>query len=81
VPRPLPQRGDVVAAGAVALAALVLVTTLVASGGKATLVGWPLVLGAAAGMLLVVGLRPSRPLAPAPGGGETAQVFEIRDER
>ena len=62
-------------------AAVLVVTTLVAAGGKATLVGWPLVLGAAAAALLVVGLRPSRPLPPAPGSGETAQVLEIRDER
>jgi hypothetical protein len=61
--------------------AVLAVTTLVAAGGKATLVGWPLVLGAGAAALLVVGLRPSRPLPPAPGSGETAQVFEIRDER
>jgi hypothetical protein len=60
--------------------AVLVVTTVVAAGGKATLVGWPLVLGAAAGALLVVGLRPSRPLPPAPSHG-VAQVFEIRDER
>jgi hypothetical protein len=62
-------------------AAILVVTTLVASGGRATLVGWPLVLGAAAGALLVVGLRPSRPLPPEPGGEEAAPVFEIRIER
>jgi hypothetical protein len=61
--------------------AILVVTTLVASGGKATLVGWPLVLGAGAGALLVVGLRPSRPLPPAPGGTQAAEVFEIRVER
>jgi hypothetical protein len=55
-------------------------TTVMAAGGKATLVGWPLVLGAGAGALLVVGLRPSRPLPPAPGQRE-AHVFEIRSER
>jgi hypothetical protein len=60
--------------------AVLVVTTVVAAGGKATLVGWPLVLGAGAGALLVVGLRPSRPLPPAPSAG-VAQVFEIRDER
>jgi hypothetical protein len=61
--------------------AILVVTTLVASGGRATLLGWPLVLGAGAGALLVVGLRPSRPLPPPPGGREAAQVFEIRDDR
>jgi hypothetical protein len=61
--------------------AVLVVTTVVAAGGKATLVGWPLALGAAAGALLVVGLRPSRPLPPAPARGDGAQVFEIRDER
>ena len=61
--------------------AILVVTTVVAAGGKATLIGWPLVLGAGAAALLVVGLRPSRPLPPAPSRGEAAQVFEIRDER
>jgi hypothetical protein len=62
-------------------AAVLVVTTVVAAGGEATLIGWPLVLGAAAAALLIVGLRPSRPLPPAPSRGEPAQVFEIRDER
>jgi hypothetical protein len=61
--------------------AILVVTTLVAAGGRSTLIGWPLVLGAGAGALLVVGLRPSRPLPPAPSRGEAAQVYEIRDER
>jgi hypothetical protein len=60
---------------------VLVVTTLVAAGGKSTLIGWPLVLGAGAGALLVVGLRPSHPLPPAPSRGEAAQVYEIRDER
>jgi hypothetical protein len=60
--------------------AVLAATTVMAAGGKATLVGWPLVLGAGAGALLVVGLRPSRPLPPAPGQHE-AHVFEIRSER
>ena len=62
-------------------AVVLVVTTVVAAGGESTLIGWPLVLGAGAGALLVVGLRPSRPLPPAPARGEAAQVFEIRDER
>lgn len=61
--------------------AVLVVTTVAAAGGKSTLIGWPLVLGAGAAALLVVGLRPSRPLPPAPSRGEAAQVFEIRDER
>ncbi|HMI71438.1 MAG TPA: hypothetical protein VK510_15690 [Solirubrobacteraceae bacterium] len=60
---------------------VLVVTTVAAAGGKSTLIGWPLVLGAGAAALLVVGLRPSRPLPPAPSRGEAAQVFEIRDER
>ena len=44
--------------------AVLLATTIAAAGGKATLVGWPLVLAVGAGGLLVIGLRPSRPLPP-----------------
>ena len=47
---------------------------------QGTLVGWPLVLAIGAGGLLVIGLRPSRPLPPDPSRGE-AHVFEIRSER
>jgi hypothetical protein len=60
--------------------AVLLATTVMAAGGKATLIGWPLVLAIGAGGLLVIGLRPSRPLPPAPSRGE-AHVFEIRSER
>jgi hypothetical protein len=60
--------------------AVLLATTVMAAGGKATLLGWPLVLGVGAGGLLVIGLRPSRPLPPDPSRGE-AHVFEIRSER
>ena len=60
--------------------AVLLATTVTAAGGKATLVGWPLVLAIGAGGLLVIGLRPSRPLPPDPSVGE-AHVFEIRSER
>jgi hypothetical protein len=60
--------------------AVLLVTTVMAAGGKATLVGWPLVLAVGAGGLLVIGLRPSRPLPPAPSR-EEAHVFEIRSEQ
>jgi hypothetical protein len=60
--------------------AVLLATTIAAAGGRATLVGWPLVLAAGAGGLLVIGLRPSRPLPPEPSRGE-AHVFEIRSER
>jgi hypothetical protein len=59
---------------------VLLATTVMAAGGRATLVGWPLVLAAGAGALLVIGLRPSRPLPPAPSHGE-ARVFEMRSER
>ena len=60
--------------------AVLLATTVAAAGGKATLIGWPLVLAVGAGGLLVIGLRPSRPLPPAPSRGE-AHVFEIRSEQ
>ena len=58
-----------------------LATTVMAAGGEATLIGWPLVLAVGAGGLLAIGLRPSRPLPPAPTRGEAAHVFEIRSER
>jgi hypothetical protein len=60
--------------------AVLLATTVMAAGGKATLIGWPLVLAVGAGGLLAIGLRPSRPLPPAPSR-EEAHVFEIRSER
>jgi hypothetical protein len=60
--------------------AVLLATTVAAAGGKATVVGWPIVLGLGAGALLVTGLRPSRPLPPAPAGDD-ARVYEIREER
>jgi hypothetical protein len=60
--------------------AILLATTVSAAGGKATLVGWPLVLGIGAGGLLLIGLRPSVPLPPDPSRGE-AHVFEIRSEQ
>jgi hypothetical protein len=60
--------------------AVLLATTVAAAGGKATLIGWPLVLAAGAGGLLAIGLRPSQPLPPAPSRGE-AHVFEIRSEQ
>lgn len=50
------------------LGALTLVLTVIAAGEPASLLGWPLVLALGAGTLLVVGLRPSRPLPPEPGG-------------
>jgi hypothetical protein len=60
--------------------AVLLATTVTAAGGKATLVGWPLVLAVGAGGMLAIGLRPSRPLPPDPSRGE-AHVFEIRSEQ
>jgi hypothetical protein len=60
--------------------AVLVATTIVAAGGKTTLIGWPLVLAIGAGALLAIGLRPSRPLPPAPTEGD-ADVFEIRIDR
>jgi hypothetical protein len=63
------------------IGALVLIaTSLVASEGEKTVIGWPLVLAVGAGALLVIGLRPSRPLPPAPTNGE-ADVLDIRVDR
>jgi hypothetical protein len=39
------------------------------SASGASLIGWPIVLALMAGAMLVVGLRPSRPLPPAPDAG------------
>jgi hypothetical protein len=61
-------------------AAVLIVTSLVASEGEKTVIGWPLVLGVGAGALLVIGLRPSRPLPPAPGEGE-AHVVDFGESR
>jgi hypothetical protein len=61
--------------------AVLVATTVMAAGGEATLIGWPLVLAVGAGGLLAIGLRPSRPLPPAPSRGEAAHVFEIRSEQ
>jgi hypothetical protein len=62
-------------------AAVLAATTLVVAANRATLLGWPLALALGAGALLVSGLRPSRPLPPAPDRGEPAHVFQMRDER
>jgi hypothetical protein len=59
---------------------LLIATTLVASTGDKTVFGWPLVLAIGAGTLLVIGLRPSRPLPPAPTEGE-ADILDIRVDR
>jgi hypothetical protein len=59
---------------------LLIATTLVASVGDKTVIGWPLVLAIGAGTLLAIGLRPSRPLPPAPTDGE-ADVLDIRVDR
>ena len=58
---------------------VLLATTLAAAGGKATLLGWPLVLAVGAGGLLAIGLRPSRPLPPAPCAAR--RMFEIRSKQ
>ncbi len=59
---------------------VLLATTLAAAQGEKTVIGWPLVLAVGAGGLLVIGLRPSRPLPPAPSDGD-AHVLEIRSDR
>jgi hypothetical protein len=59
---------------------VLIVTALIASEGDKTVIGWPLVLAIGAGALLVIGLRPSRPLPPAPTDGE-ADVLDLRVDR
>lgn len=59
-------------------AAVLLSFALLAAGGDSIL-GWPLVLAAAAGAMLVIGLRPSAPLPPEPGADdEPPPVTTIR---
>lgn len=66
------HRGPVVIG--IALLALWVVTT----GADGGLVGWPLVLAAAAGFLLVVGLRPTTPMPPPPDlGDEPAEPLPL----
>jgi hypothetical protein len=60
--------------------AVLVATTLLAARSGPTLLGWPLVLAVGAGALLVVGLRPSRPLPPPPEAGE-APVLDLPRER
>jgi hypothetical protein len=52
--------------GVLNLIAFTTITSLEVSDGGATLIGWPLVLAAAAVFLLVVGLRPTTPAPPPP---------------
>lgn len=48
------------------LGALTLALTVLAAREPGSLLGWPLALGLGAAILLIVGLRPSRPLPPEP---------------
>jgi len=54
--------------GVIVLALFVAIAGPRGSGG-ASLIGWPIVLLILAGAMLVIGLRPSRPLPPAPDAG------------
>jgi hypothetical protein len=57
--------------------AVLLLTILVAGEGGTSFVGWPLALALAAGGLLAVGLRPSTPLPPEPGGNAPAEPLDF----
>jgi hypothetical protein len=52
--------------GVANLIAFAVITSLGVSGDGATLLGWPLALGVAAAVLLVIGLRPTTPAPPPP---------------
>jgi hypothetical protein len=52
--------------GVLNLVAFAVITSAGVSGRGATLLGWPLVLAAAAAVLLVIGLRPTTPAPPPP---------------
>lgn len=52
--------------GPASLGVLTLALTVLAAGEPGSLLGWPLALGLGAAILLIVGLRPSRPLPPEP---------------
>jgi hypothetical protein len=54
--------------GVLVLALFVAIAGPRGSGG-ASLIGWPIVLAIMAGAMLIVGLRPSRPLPPPPDAG------------
>lgn len=60
------ERGNV-------LVGAVLLLAFVGLAAEGNLVGWPIILGAGAGTLLVIGLRPSTPLPsePPPGAGSS----------
>lgn len=58
--------GALLLAGAVALIAL--------AGGRDSVVGWPLILLAVGGAVLLAAQRPSRPLPPEPGNGAPGGV-------
>jgi len=65
--------------GAAFLGAVTLVA-FVALADDGTLIGWPIVLAAAAAFMLVVGLRPSTPLPPPPDrdDGEPLDAILVR---
>jgi hypothetical protein len=57
--------------------AVLLLTILVAGEGGTSFVGWPLALALVALGLLAVGLRPSTPLPPEPGGSAPAEPLDF----
>jgi len=67
-------------AGAGYLGALLLAGTaalIAVTGGRGTVLGWPLILLALGGGVLVAALRPSRPLPPEPGDGRSGGVVAL----
>jgi len=67
-------------AGAGYLGALLLAGTaalIAVTGGRGTVLGWPLILLALGAGVLVAALRPSRPLPPEPGDGRSGGVVAL----
>jgi hypothetical protein len=59
-----------------------LILFILAAGVGSTLLWWPLILIAAGGFMIVVGLRPRRPLPPEPApyrAGEAPAAARARD--
>jgi hypothetical protein len=62
-----------------AVLGVAVLATFAALAGAGDLVGWPMVLAAIAGVMLVIGLRPSTPLPPPPDEpGAEADVTTLR---
>jgi hypothetical protein len=61
------------------IGAVLVGVTVLASPRTHSLLGFPLVLGLAAALLLVLGLRPTTPAPPEPGAGAASDVIPLED--